>query len=170
MPPLKDSPVLSSIDSYRVGKPSLPTFTSFREGVDNRDASARTTKAKHEWVVTDKMTVQSYAFSQDLLHIYFDDATLEIRANGPAVAWAIRAGSSSHSLSLCANPCLLIHTQQENRQELFDRHAVLCNIIGMHIRYAPCSTGLYLLWQPDHEIGLFSLPLVDQVGWLLHYS
>src|SRR5262245_6934736 len=117
MMPLKSRQVLDPIDVFRVGNPALPTFASFREGVDHVDTRGRTTKAKQDWVVTDEMTVQSYAFSRDLLHIYFDDATLEIRANSPVVKWDVRGGSSS-SLAPWANTCLLIHTQQKNRPEL----------------------------------------------------
>jgi hypothetical protein len=168
MVPLKGGQMLDSIDVFRVGKPSLPTVSSFGEGYDHVDARTRTAKAKRDWVVTDAMTVQSYAFSRDVLHIHFDDATLEIRANGPTVSWDVRGGYSPPSS--CANLSLLIHTQYDNRQELFDRHGVLRNIIGKHIRYAPDLTGLYLLWQPEQEIGIHSLPLVDQVGWLLHYG
>src|SRR5262249_52112961 len=128
-----------------------------------------TIKAKQDWVITDEMKVQSYAFSRDLLHIVFDGATLEIRANGLAVSWDVLHSPSS-PLVPCGHRCMLVHTEYDNRPELFDRQAVLNPIVGKRIRYAPCSTGLYLLCQEEQEIGLFSLPLVDVMGWLLHYS
>ena len=170
MIPPRDNQAADSIISYRVGSPFLPTFASFREAVDNVDTRSRTAKARQQWALTDGMRVQSYAFTLDLLHIRFDDATLEIRASGSVVSWDVLRGFPSTPLPPCPNPCVLIHAEQQDRRELFDRDAVLRNIVGKHIRYAPCATGLYILWHPEKEIGILSLPLVDQVGWILSYS
>jgi hypothetical protein len=145
------------------------TFESFGEGVMNPIVQERMKQAREDWRTTDAMTVRSYSYSLNTLRITFDSATLEILANGPTVDWRLN-NLPLPSLEACGNPCLLIHTEYEDKQEFFDRDAVLCHILGMRIRFAPSQTELYLIWKPNHEISLNSLPLADQTECLLHYA
>jgi len=59
---------------------------------------------------------------------------------------------------------------EEQRTEVYNRDAELAPLIGNRIRYAPTVNELVLIWQPGHEMGVTSLPLADQEGWLLYYS
>lgn len=151
----------------RVRKPAGATFDSFEGGVRSTGLQARLAHAKQDWQVTDKMVVRSYSYSVDSIRIIFEEATVDIVAKGGTVDWTVHRFSLP-ALGSCVNPLSLVHVDGADQRELFDRDVVLRHIVGFRIRYSPSSHGLYLIWKPNHEIGIESLPLVDQEGDLLY--
>jgi len=151
-----------------VGKPCITSFDSFEEGARDTSTQARMKQAKREWEVTDKLSVLDYSYWANTLRLHLGPLTLEIIADGPVVKWHL--SNSLPALGKSEPPYILVQPDYGNREQVFDRDAVLAPIIGQNIRPAPSANEVYLLWKHDHEIGTYSLPLLNENGWLLYYE
>ena len=152
-----------------VAKPFITTFSSFGEGLADPATQVRMRQARQDWRVTDQMRVQSYSCSSTTLRVSFESVTLDIVANSPTVNWQL-CGVLPPLAERCDVPSIVIHADYGFRRQVFNRDTVLRQIIGQRIRYAPSANELYLIWKPNHEIAIFSLPLAEQYGWLLYFE
>jgi|HubBroStandDraft_4_1064222.scaffolds.fasta_scaffold336905_1 hypothetical protein len=158
----------SNMKSIRVGKPLLRTSDSFESACADSSTRMRTARAKKDWTQTDLLKVQAYSYSSSAVRLCLGALTLEIAAFQSMVDWKLCESAPFPTES--AETIRLVWEDSNSRQTLFNRDAILQSLIGKPIRYAPSANELYLSWKTDSEIGFYSLPLVDESGWLLFYD
>lgn len=153
---------------FVVGKPNLPSFGSFAQGVQDATTQERTKKARQDWAFTDSLVVRAYSYSTDRVRIHFDSKSLDIYTANSTVDWTLH--EDQRSLAVNEPPIEIRYADADRPAIAFDRDAVLAALIGQRIRCAPSANQVTLIWQPSSELGILSLPLLHDQGHLLIYE